>query len=542
MSAFSPTDQPLDVLAKATEYASSGRADLLVEEDALTAGKLRLVGVYDDRQRGYFMLRTRVPGGRLTWQQAETIGAVAQQFTTRPPEHVVGPQQFLEITTRQDIQFHWIRPADLPEIWRRYDEVGLLSVQACGDTMRNITGCPIAGVDHDEVFDVTALIQQLNRFSLENPEYGAGLPRKFKTAITGCREDCILARINDIAFTPAERDGELGFHVWVGGGLSDYARLASSLEVFVTPDQVIDTVRATIDLFKEVGNYQDKAVNRFRRVVDELGIEKVREEIRSRLPFTPASLGTDLTVTPRYDHVGVRPQGDDGTVYLGLAVPVGRMSGDELVEIAHLARDSGDGEVHLTPRQNLVVTGVDRDEVEALLERPILQRFSPRPPAARRSIVACTSAPFCKFGIVDAKAIGQDLTEQLDGLTDGSESLKIHISGCKASCAQVQIADIGLRATLARDEAGYHEAFDIALGGNIVAGRLAPWVELEVPAEETLDRIKQLVAAYQDERDDGESFGAFLDRIGLDRAAGFFRQATSQQATSQQAIPQEAAL
>ena len=535
MSIFAASDEPYDVLAKATQYASSGQADRLTEEDSVTAGKLRLVGVYDDRQRGYFMLRTRVPGGRLTWQQAETIGRVSEDFTKRPPEHDIGPEQFLEITTRQDIQFHWIRPSDLPEIWRLYDDVDLLSVQACGDSMRNITGCPIAGVDHDEVIDVSGLIQDLNLFSLENAQYGAGLPRKFKVAVTGCREDCILARINDIAFTPAERDGEVGFHVWVGGGLSDYARLASSLEIFITIDQVQDTICAAIDLFKEVGNYEDKAVNRFRRVVDELGIERVREDIRGRLSFDPPSLGTDLTVIPRYDHVGVHPQTEDGKVYLGLAVAVGRMSGEEMIEIAHIARDFGDGEVHLTPRQNLVITGVDEGRVEALLERPILQRFSPRPPAARRSIVACTSAPFCKFGIVDVKAIGRDLTDRLNDLADGTESLKIHISGCKASCAQVQIADIGLRATLAKDEAGYHEAFDVALGGNIVAGQLAPWVELEVLAEETFEAIKLLVAAYHGEREESESFGAFLDRIGIDRAAEFFRDVTSSQATAREA-------
>lgn len=531
MPIFDASDTPREVLAKATSAASSGQTDLLLADDPLTAGKLRLVGVYDDRQRGYFMLRTRVPGGRLTWQQAETIGLAAQQFTTRPAEYDEGPQQFLEITTRQDVQFHWIRPGDLPEIWRRYDEVGLLSMQACGDTMRNITGCPAAGVDHDAVLDVTSLIEDLNRFSIENPEYGAGLPRKFKTSITGCREDCVLARINDIAFTPAERDGQLGFHVWVGGGLSDYPRLASSLDVFVTPDQVIETVRATIDLFKTVGNYQDKAVNRFRRVVDELGIVHVREEILDRLSFTPAPLGTDLTVAPRYDHVGIHAQEEDGKVYLGLAVAMGRLSGDELVEIAHIARDFGDGEVRLTPRQNLVVTGFDSDEVEQLLERPILQKFSPRPPAATRSIVACTSAPFCKFGIVDAKSIGRELAAQLDGLTDGSESLRVHISGCKASCAQIQIADIGLRATYAKDETGYHEAFDIALGGNIVDGRLAPWVKLEVPVEETLATVKQFVETFQRERQDEESFAVYLDRIGPERTAAAFQPATLQEAT-----------
>jgi ferredoxin-nitrite reductase len=527
---FDPSDTPRDVLEKATRYASEGRGDLLLDDDPVTAGKLRLVGVYDDRQQGYFMLRTRIPGGRLTWRQAETIGLIADEFTARPAEHEEGPERFLEITTRQDIQFHWVRPADLPEIWRRYDEVGVLSLQACGDSMRNITACPIAGVDRDEVLDVTSLVETLNRFSIDHPEYGAGLPRKFKTAITGCTEDCILARINDIAFTPADRDGVVGFNVWAGGGLSDYPRLASPMNLFVTPDLVIETVCAAIDLFKDVGDYENKAVNRFRRVVDEMGIDRVREEIGRRVSFSLAPAGSDLTVAPRYDHVGVHAQKGDGKVYVGLAVPIGRMSGAEFAEIARLAHEFGDGEVRTTQRQNLVLTGVDESRVEDLLTRPLLQKFSPRPPPAQRSVVACTSAPFCKFGIVDAKSLGLTLADELDELTDGTESLRVHISGCKASCAQVQVADIGLRATLAKDEDAYHEAFDIALGGSIVEGRLAPWVALEVPTEQAFSGIKHLVTTYRRERQDDELFSEFLDRIGLDRAAGVFREPAVQEA------------
>ena len=526
MSVFEAADGPGEVLSKVKEYGSTGRSSLILDEGESAIGKLRLVGVYDDRQEGHFMLRIRVPGGRLNWRQAEVIGEAAEQFAIRPDWERSTPQQFLEITTRQDIQLHWIRLDHLPEIWARLEEVGVTSLQACGDTTRNITSCPVAGLDPHEVMDVSPLVQQMNRYVLEHPEYGAFLPRKFKIAITGCRDDCILARINDLAFVPARRDAEVGFNIYGGGGLSDYPRLASDLDLFVTPEEVVSALKASVQVYKDFGDYENKAVNRFRRVVEELGIEATRREVAERLPFAARSAGEELSQGSRHDHVGVHAQRQPGQSYVGLAVPVGRMRGQEMIEAARLAHTYGDGGVRLTQRQNLVITGVANERAEALVEEPLLQKFTPRPATFARSVVACTSSPFCKFGILPAKELGLRLSSSLDQAFAGNDlgSLKLHVSGCKASCAQVQIADVGLRATLTKDEDSLYEAVDVSMGGSLGDGRLAEWVALEVPVPKVQQGLHELLTVYQDQRADSETFGQYVRRLDQATLRSYFQE------------------
>ena len=371
-------------------------------------------------------------------------------------------------------------------------------------------------------------MQALDSRVLGDSQHGAYLPRKFKIAITGCLDDCILARINDLAFTPAERDGQAGFAAWVGGGLSDYPRLASKLDLFVKPEQVVDVAIAVIDIFKAFGDYQNKAVNRFRRVVEELGPERVQRELLDRVPSLSAPAGTELTRSPRYDHVGVHPQPQAGLAYVGLAVPVGRMLAGDLVEAARLAREYGDGNLRLTPRQNLVISGVSEQWLPRLLQEPLLDRFSPNPRPFVRSVVACTSAPFCKFGIFNVKQRGTELATLLDaGVEDGEfPPVRLHLSGCKASCAQIQVADVGLRATLTKDEERYAEAFDIAIGGNLAEARLGEWLALEVPRERVESGLVELTRSYRSGRLDGESFGGFLLRRGNPAIQSFFSEAT----------------
>lgn len=521
MPLFTPADTPADVISKVS--ASPAEAEAELASVSFANSKLRLAGVYDDRQAGFYMLRTRIPGGRLTWQQADAIARVAAEFSARPPAETEAPEHFLELTTRQCVQLHWIRIADLPEIWRRYDAVGLTSLQACGDSARNITACPVAGIDRDEAFDVTPVMEDVNRYVLDHPEYGSGLPRKFKVALTGCGDDCILAGINDLAFTPAERDRELGFNVLAGGGLSDYPRLASPLDIFIRRDQAIEVTRATIAVFKTLGDFESKAVNRFRGIVDRVGAAQIRAEVASQLSFDPPRAGRSLTHEPRYDHVGVHPQQQAGLSYVGLSVPVGRMLASEFATAADLARRYGDG-IRLTPRQDLVITGVPDARLPELLAEPLLETYSPAPPSAVRSVVACTSAPFCKFGIFNVKTKGIELANALRGSAVAGEaaSVKIHMSGCKASCAQVQIADIGLRAAVAKDETSYHEAFDVALGGSLQDARLARWVALAVPVPAAFRGVEQLLGAYRDERRTDERFPEFLERLDNTRVRTFF--------------------
>lgn len=487
---FAREQAPSEVVAAVAARGPLRWQDLTDADRALGVAKLRLAGVYDDRQTGYFMLRIRVPGGRLIAGQAAAVAGVARDFSRRP-DGEQGPDRFAEITTRQDFQVHWIRFEALPEIWQRLRSVGLSTERACGDTLRNVTSCPVDGADAAAVLDTRPVVEALGELVTREPRLTAFLPRKFKVAVTGCAADCVYARLNDLAFTPACLDGEAGFNVYVGGGLSDSPRLASPLDLFVRPEQVPAVVRAALQFFDARGDRRHKAVNRFRVLVHQLGSPAMRAEIARRLPFSAPAAGADASTGESEDHIGVRPD-RHGTHYVGLCVPAGRLAAGELEQVARLARGYGDGGVRLTHRQNLILTGVT--DPDRLLAEPLLVRLRPAPDPFERALVACTSAPFCKFAIVNAKAYGLELVEYLrrrvpEPAWGGLQGLRLHVSGCKASCALVQAAHIGLRGTMAKTEERHVEAFDIAAGGDLGQGRLGRWAAQEVPAGEAFEAV-----------------------------------------------------
>lgn len=493
---FRGPDGPLEVIARLCGAGPRRWEDLDPGTRSLGVAKLRLAGVYDDRQDGHFMLRTRIPGGRLRADQADVIAGIARDFAVRPPGEE-GPDRFLEITTRQDAQLHWIRFEVLPEIWRRYAAVGLETAQACGDTLRNVTSCPVDGLDPAAVLEAGPAIGALAQLARFESTLTARLPRKFKVAVSGCPTDCVGARLHDLAFTPARRGTEIGFNVHAGGGLSDSPRLASRLDLFVLPWRVVDVVRAALELYAEVGDYQHKAVNRFRVLVHDLGPAAVTAEIARRLPLRLPPAGEDLSSWRFEDHLGVHAD-RAGRSWVGLCVPLGRLFWAELAELARLAREHGDGGLRFTQRQNLVLTGIG--DPDRLLDEPALERFAPSPDPFSRAVLACTGAPFCKFAILDVKRYGAELIEYLRGRVPEDrwpelDGLRLHLSGCKASCAQVQAAHVGLRATMARDERGYRDAFDLALGGDVGAGRLARWAALEVPVDQVFRWLADALSA-----------------------------------------------
>jgi len=466
-------------------------------EGPLAVGRMRLMGVYDDRQRNRFMLRIRIPGGQINADQLDTVAGVIRDFGNGWEGHTE-PDRFGEITTRQDIQVHWVEFTQLPEIWRRFDAVGMTTAQACGDSMRNPTACPADGADLRGYLPVGPLIDEFRTFSKEEEKLTAFLPRKWKVVVTGCPTDCAVVKLHCLAFTPARAaDGTLGFNVHAGGGLSDSPRIADALDLFVRPDQVTDTVRATLQVYGAFGDFDMKAVNRFRVLVHELGPDKVTEEIRSRVESETTGAGESLWTGEPEDHVGVHEDAS-GTHFVGLCIPMGRLTDDEWFEVARLARIHGDGGVRMSQRQNLLLTGI-RD-VDALLAEDFVQTYKPEPDPFERAIVACTSAPFCKFAIDDMKTNGRRLVAHLQETLplagrDRLDGLKLHMSGCKASCAQVQAAHIGLRATMTKDEEAYQQAMDISLGGDLGHSRLGAWVRLEDPVDEAYDSITEVLRA-----------------------------------------------
>jgi ferredoxin-nitrite reductase len=478
--------------------------------------RLKWVGIYPQNQGGNaFMLRIKVPGGVLAPEQARVIGQIAGDFANGPIPNPHFGNNFLDITTRQDIQMHWIKMENVPEIWRRLEEVGMTTVQACGDSARNVLCCPVSGIDRDEILDAYPAAQAISGYFTGNREY-ANLPRKFKMSVTGCVEDCAQAEINDIGMLPARlEDGTVGFNVRVGGGLSDGPRMASDIDVFVRPEEAVEITRGIAQVYGELGDRENRWTCRMRYLVQELGPEGFREELERRTAFELMPAGEDLTKHYRADHVGVHPQKEDGLYYVGLNVTVGRMSGEDFVEAARLAGEYG-GEIRLATDQNFIITGVSEGRMDELLAQPLLERYSPTPKAFERGVVACTGSEFCRFGIVETKIRAVEWAREMDrrvGDDIGQEAVRMHFSGCSASCAQPQIGDVGFRGETAKTEDAIVEGVDIGLGGSLGHdAAFIDWIEGAKPADDVPDALVAVFDKFKDERRDGERFHEWARR------------------------------
>jgi ferredoxin-nitrite reductase len=500
--------------------------------------RLKWAGIYPQKQGGdAFMMRIKIPGGFLTAPQIREIGVTADAFGEGPDgtESRVFGSRYADLTTRQTVQIHWLRIEDIPRIWRRFAAVGLTTVQACGDSARNVLCCPVSGVDANEAFDARPIAEAVSDFFTGNREY-ANLPRKFKISITGCVEDCAQAEINDIGLWPARcEDGTLGFNLLAGGGLSDGERMASDVDVFVGLDQAVEVTRAIAQLFGELGNRENRGQARMRYLVQELGSEGFREALAARVRFDLVPAGEDLTRRYRGDHVGVHPQKEAGLFYVGCSVPVGRMNGLELVEAGRLSETYGDGTVRIGTDQNITFTGVPEDRIDTLLSEDLMQKYSPYPGPFSRGVVACTGSEFCRYAIVETKERAvkwaRFLDEQLAGEpvgavpTPGGRSgpkddagvIRMHFSGCSASCAQPQIADIGFRGEVAHVGNHLAEAVDIGMGGSLGADSgFIDWIEHARPVNDVPDALLRVVRRYQTERRADEPFYNWARRVPND--------------------------
>jgi ferredoxin-nitrite reductase len=489
--------------------------------------RLKWVGMYPQRQGGdAFMMRIKVPGGVMTAPQVREIGVAADAFAEGPDDSPVFGNRYADLTTRQDIQLHWIRIADVPRIWQRFWDVGLTTVQACGDSALKVCSCPLWVIDQKEVVDALPVAQAISAFFTGNREY-ANLPRKFKIAVTGCTEDCARVEINDIGLWPAEQaDGTVGFNVLIGGGLSDGERMASDIDLFIRPDQAVELSRGVAQVFGELGNRENRGLARMRYLAQELGPEGFRAALAERTNFVLEPAGRELTTAYRGDHVGVHPQKQPGLFYVGCSVPVGRMHGLELVELARLAVTYGDGGVRIGIDQNFIVSGVPEHRLDDLLAEPLMETYSPFPGPFERGVVACTGSEFCRFAVVEtkeravkwARGLDAQLAEEGgDGEHRDSGVIRMHFSGCSASCAQPQIADIGFRGDIAHVDEHIEEAVDIGLGGSLGPdAAFIDWVAGAMPVDRVPDALLRVVRRYRDEHRPGEPFHLWARRIHPD--------------------------
>ncbi|MEU7471068.1 sulfite reductase SirA [Streptomyces sp. NPDC044984] len=487
-------------------------------------GRMRWWGLYTQRKQGidggktavlepeelddsYFMLRVRVDGGALTTAQLRVIGEISQEFA----------RGTADITDRQNVQYHWIRIEDVPEIWNRLEAVGLSTVTACGDTPRVMIGSPVAGIAEDEIIDGTPALEEMKRRVLNNPAY-SNLPRKFKTAISGSPVLDVVHEINDVAFVGVEHpEHGPGFDLWVGGGLSTNPKLGVRLGAWVPIDDVPDVYEGVISIFRDYGYRRLRNRARLKFLVADWGAEKFRqvledEYLKRKLTDGPAP----AEPTSRWrDHIGVHRQ-KDGRYYVGFAPRVGRVDGTVLTKVADLAEAHGSGRVRTTVEQKMIVLDVEEGQVDSLVESLEALDLTARPSTFRRGTMACTGIEFCKLAIVETKARGASLIDELERrLPEFDEPLTINLNGCPNACARIQTADIGLKGQLVLNAEGEQvEGYQVHLGGalGLEPGFGRKVRGLKVTAEELPDYVERVLKRYQAEREDGERFARWAAR------------------------------
>lgn len=519
--AFKQDDDGLNVRARIEEvYSKEGFAAIPADD---LRGRMRWWGLYTQRRPGidggrtatlapedlddeYFMMRVRSDGGALSNDQLRVIAEISTQFA----------RDTADISDRQNIQLHWIRVEDVPEIWRRLEAVGLSTAEACGDVPRVILGSPVAGIAANEVVDGTPAVRAIVERYIGDPEF-SNLPRKFKTAISGSPNLDVAHEINDISFVGVVHpEHGPGFDVWVAGGLSTNPMFAKRLGAWVPLEDIPDVWRGVVSIFRDYGYRKLRNRARLKFLMADWGPEKFREILETEY------LGRALIDGPapdanrlRRDHVGVHPQAD-GTFWVGVAPIAGRVSGTRLTRIAEAAARHASGRVRLTPHQKLLVLDVPEDNVEALIADLDALDLPARPSEFRRGVLACTGIEFCKLALVETKARARHIVEELEArLPDFDVPFTIHVNGCPNACARTQVADVGLKGMVQTDDDGnLVEVFQVHLGGELgTSAQVARKTRaLKVAADDLPDYIQRLATTFLAQRDADESFAHWAHR------------------------------
>ncbi|EFL22502.1 nitrite reductase [Streptomyces himastatinicus ATCC 53653] len=491
-------------------------------------GRMRWWGLYTQRKPGidggktavlepeelddeHFMMRVRIDGGRLTTEQLRVVGEISEEFA----------RGTADITDRQNVQYHWIRIEDVPEIWKRLEAVGLSTTEACGDTPRVIIGSPVAGIAEDEIIDGTPAIEEIHRRYIGSKEF-SNLPRKFKTAVSGSPVLDVVHEINDVAFVGVRHpEHGPGFDLWVGGGLSTNPKIGVRLGAWVPLEDVPEVWAGVVGIFRDYGYRRLRTRARLKFLVADWGPEKFRQVLEDEYlgrPLTDGPAPADPVQQWR-DHIGVHRQ-QDGRFYVGFAPRVGRVDGTTLTKIADLAEAHGSGRLTTTVEQKMIVLDVTEDQVESLVSGLEALDLQVKPSPFRRGTMACTGIEFCKLAIVETKARGSWLIDELERrLPEFDEPLTINLNGCPNACARIQVADIGLKGQLVMDDNGEQvEGYQVHLGGalGLDPGFGRKVRGLKVTAAELPDYVERVLRRFQEEREDGERFATWAGRASED--------------------------
>ena len=409
---------------------------------------------------GYFMVRVRIPGGLTTTYQLRALADISATYGNG----------LLDVTTRQQIQLRHLRIGDVPAVFARMEEVGLTSLQTGMDNVRNVMTCPVSGLNPDEIVEGMGLVRALSEEVIGNAAF-SNLPRKLNVAVTGCPHNCLHMETQDLALVPAYydlgHDRCVGFNVLVGGKLgSGGYRIATPLDVFVSPDEALEVCRAILEVYRDHGPRENRTQARLAFLIDAWGEARFRAEVEARVGKCLLSAGVDARKPGEQDHVGIFRQRQRGMNYVGLKVLVGRVTASDLVKVLGLAEKYGNGEVRLTPSQALIIPHVGDRKVGELAEEPLLKQFTYNPHSLYRGLVSCVGSDYCNLAVIETKSRAVQTAKALEAkLGTTLKPITMHWSGCPAGCGNHLVADVGLLGKKAKVDGQVVEAADVYVGG-----------------------------------------------------------------------------
>ena len=496
----------LDVVHDIYRYAKLG-FPAIVEEDF---DRLKWYGVYRQKPKdsGYFMMRTKIPGGQLTATQAILLSELADEFA----------HGFCDITTRQTIQYHWLRIEDVPPIFDALEKVGIITSGACGDITRNVACCPVSGINPEAILDGTPQLLEISR-GLTNTKEFSNLPRKYKIGISGCHIHCHQPDINCLGFFAlVNARGQAGYGVKVGGGLSSSPHLAQTLPVWISPEEAWPVAKAISEVYRDEGYRAKRNRARFKFLVADWGAERILAAAEARLGYQLQR--HDGFVFPRdqeTDHMGIHAQAQPGLYWVGLTFPGGRIRNGALAGVGRLAKKYCEADqdfVRLTNKQNLIIPHVPEGNLPAMKDEMDKLGLVYDSSNFRKGCVSCTGIEFCNLAVAETKNRMIELVEQLE-TTSGwyKDKIRVHFSGCPSSCGQHQVADIGFRGAKTKVGGKMVDAYDLFVGGRL--GRDSRFNELlkgKILAGDVHLVIDSLLRLYASQKQGDEIFSEFLSR------------------------------
>jgi ferredoxin-nitrite reductase len=481
----------LDVLPDVYAYAARGDWTQIGEDDVQ---RMKWYGLFLRKPTpGHFMLRIRATCGQMTARQWRVIAELSDRYG----------KGFCDLTTRQQVQMRWFTIGDVPEILEQLAEAGLDTFQTGMDNVRGVCGCPVGGLTPSELFDATRVAAQFTAMLVGNKEF-SNLPRKFNITISGCLENCCHAETQDLALVPAtaEIDGQTrhGFNVLVGGkqGSGGY-RPATDLDVFILPEEAAEICQQITFIFRDHGSRETRTRARLAFLVEDRGAAWLRRELERRCGAALRVAGRDQRKKSHNDHVGIFRQKQPGLNYVGLLVPVGRITTDQMRVVADLAERYGDGTIRLTTGQNVIIASVPDAKIGDLTQEPLLAELRYDPTPIMRGLVSCTGNDYCHLALIETKGWAIEVARQLEERL-GEEAVKvapltIHWSGCPAGCGLHHAATIGLQGCRVRQDAGQvtDAAHVYVNGASGPTARVGTELLNDVPCNDLADALLPLV-------------------------------------------------